>query len=329
MHKLSAVLFADIAGYTAMMQEDEKTALQLINKFKKDIEKQTEKFNGRIVQYYGDGCLLTFESSTDAVDCAISMQYVFSESPVIPVRIGIHMGEIMFRNNGAFGNGVNIASRIESMGIPGSILVSKTIRDQIINKSSFLLASLGTFHFKNVKEPMEVFALANEGFVIPDKSELEGKFKLPSKSKIPKWLTFGIPALLLAAIAIVWFLNLKKNATTLSDKQREQPVAVMAFENLTKDKNMGDLGLMIKDWISYGLLESEKAPVIILDEEKNANTKDEKEKLANIPTGVGLVVKGRFFDQSEEQIAAIAEILDVKTNKILFTLKPVVAKKTV
>ena len=99
------------------------------------------------------------------------------------------------------------------------------------------------------------------------------------------------------------------------------------FENLTKDKNMGDLGLMIKDWISYGLLESEKAPVIILDEEKNANTKDEKEKLANIPTGVGLVVKGRFFDQSEEQIAAIAEILDVKTNKILFTLKPVVAKK--
>ena len=117
MHKLSAVLFADIAGYTAMMQEDEKTALQLINKFKKDIEKQTEKFNGRIVQYYGDGCLLTFESSTDAVDCAISMQHVFSESPVIPVRIGIHMGEIMFRNNGAFGNGVNIASRIESMGI--------------------------------------------------------------------------------------------------------------------------------------------------------------------------------------------------------------------
>ena len=165
MRKLSAVLFADIAGYTAMMQEDEKNALQLINKFKKDIEKQTGKFNGRIVQYYGDGCLLTFESSTEAVDCAISLQHVFSESPEVPVRIGIHMGEILFKNNGAFGNGVNIASRIESMGIPGSILVSKTVRDQIINKSSFLLASLGTFHFKNVSEPIEVFALANEGFV--------------------------------------------------------------------------------------------------------------------------------------------------------------------
>ena len=294
-HQLAAILFADIVGYTAMMQENEEVAVEKINRFREVVELIAEELNGKIIQYYGDGSLLLFHSSTDAAEFAKLLQEDLQNEPRIPVRIGIHMGEIMFRNNGAFGNGVNIASRIESMGIPGSILVSKTIRDQIINKSSFLLASLGTFHFKNVKEPMEVFALANEGFVIPDKSELEGKFKLPSKSKIPKWLTFGIPALLLAAIAIVWFLNLKKNATTLSDEQREQPVAVMAFENLTKDKNMGDLGLMIKDWISYGLLESEKAPVIILDEEKNANTKDEKEKLANIPTGVGLVVKGRFF----------------------------------
>ncbi len=106
--------------------------------------------------------------------------------PEIPVRIGLHMGEVLFKNNGAFGDGINIASRIESMGIPGSILVSKTIRDQIINKSSFLLASLGSFEFKNVKEPMEVFALANEGFVIPDKLDLQGKFKLPAKEKSSK-----------------------------------------------------------------------------------------------------------------------------------------------
>ncbi|MEO5946135.1 MAG: adenylate/guanylate cyclase domain-containing protein [Chitinophagaceae bacterium] len=327
MRKLSAVLFADIAGYTAMMQEDEKTALQLINKFKKDIEDQTGKFNGRIVQYYGDGCLLTFESSTEAVDCAISLQNVFNESPVIPVRIGIHMGEIMFRNNGAFGNGVNIASRIESMGIPGSILVSKTIRDQIVNKSSFLLASLGTFEFKNVSEPMEVFALANEGFVIPDKSELVGKFKSSEKKKLPKWLAITVPLLLLATIGIFWYLNSKKAATTLTDKQRELPVAVMVFENLTKDKSMDDFGLMIKDWLSYGLLESEKAPIIILDEEKTSFNNDEKEKFESLPTGVGIVINGRFVNQSDEQISTVAEILDVKTKKILFTLKPVVAEK--
>lgn len=327
MRKLSAVLFADIAGYTSMMQEDEKTALQLINKFKKDIENQTGKFNGRIVQFYGDGCLLTFESSTEAIDCAISLQKVFSESPIVPVRIGIHMGEIMFRNNGAFGNGVNIASRIESMGIPGSILVSKTIRDQIVNKSNFLLASLGTFEFKNVTEPMEVFALANEGFVIPDKSELEGKFKLPAKKKIPKWLIIAVPVLLLAIIATLWYLNDIKVATALTDEQKEQPVAVLAFENLTKDKSMDDFGLMIKDWISYALLESEKAPIIILDEEKIPFKDDVKEKFASIPIGVGIVITGRFFNQSDDQISTITEILDVKTKKILFTLKPVVAEK--
>ncbi len=75
--KLTAVLFADIAGYTAMMQEDEKKALTLINKFKNIIESETPKLNGRIVQFYGDGCLLTFDSSTDAVDCAIILQKSF------------------------------------------------------------------------------------------------------------------------------------------------------------------------------------------------------------------------------------------------------------
>lgn len=322
--KLLAVLFADIAGYTALMQEDEQKAITYINKFRKIIESETPKSNGRVVQYYGDGCLLTFDSSTNAVSCAIALQQHFAKDPNIPVRIGIHMGEVLYKNNNAFGNGVNIASRIESMGVPGSILVSKTIRDQILNKEAFLLESLGSFEFKNVTEPIEVFAVANEGFVVPDKLKLTGKFKLPKRKKLSKLLIIGLPVLLVATFAIIWLIQNRNKATTLSEVQRVQPVAVMPFENLTKDKTLDDLGLVVKDWISYGLLESGKAPVIVLDEDKLANSKGEKEKFAAIPTGVGIVINGRFFNQSNEQLAAIAEILDVKTKKILFTLNPVV-----
>jgi len=132
-------MFADIAGYTAMMQQNEQNALSLLIRFKEVLEEITAKFEGRIIQYFGDGCLLTFDSSTNSVECAIALQTTFSETPLVPVRIGLHLGDVIFRNENLYGDGVNIASRIESLGIPGTILMSKPIRDHIKNKSDFLL----------------------------------------------------------------------------------------------------------------------------------------------------------------------------------------------
>ena len=156
--KLSTILFADIAGYTAMMQKEESHALGLLNQFKDLLETCVPEYKGKIVQYFGDGCLLSFESATNGVACALSLQASLMQKE-IPVRIGIHLGEVVFKNNNAFGDGVNIASRVESMGIPGSIIVSKVIRDQIKNKSDFQLTPLGAYHFKNVEAPMQLYAL--------------------------------------------------------------------------------------------------------------------------------------------------------------------------
>ncbi|NNF36637.1 MAG: hypothetical protein HKN68_21220 [Saprospiraceae bacterium] len=183
--KLSTVLFADIAGYTSLMQTHEKQAMLFLNDFKESIEKIVPLNHGEIIQYYGDAVLLTFDSSKDGVECSISLQKVFIEKN-IPIRIGMHLGDVIFKNDNVFGNGVNVASRIESMGIPGCILISKTIRDQLSNKSEFLLTSLGSFEFKNVKEPMEVFALANEGLVVPTRKEVKQKGK-QAKQKGRSW----------------------------------------------------------------------------------------------------------------------------------------------
>lgn len=232
-HKLAAILFADIAGYTAMMQKNEEGAMELLNRFKEELEEITPRHQGRIIQYFGDGCLLAFESSTQSVHCAIALQKAFSKIPVIPVRIGLHLGEVVFKNNNVFGDGVNIASRIESLGIPGAILMSKTIRDQIVNKSEFQLISMGFFDFKNVTEPVEVYAVANPGFVVPKREEMQGKLKIiQKKSGAVKWISaFALIALL--AFALWLFFGQKKTAEMIDEKS----IAVLPFTDLSEGKD--------------------------------------------------------------------------------------------
>ena len=133
-HELVAIVFTDIQGYTAIMQENEKKAISLIKKHREIFTRLTKKYKGRIIQYYGDGTLSVHNSVIDAVNCSIEMQGEFQKPPFLPVRIGIHSGDIVFNKNGIVGDGVNIASRIESLGIAGSILVSDKVKDEIKNQ---------------------------------------------------------------------------------------------------------------------------------------------------------------------------------------------------
>lgn len=201
--KLSTILFADIAGYTAMMQKDERHALGLLNQFKKILETSVPEYKGTIVQYFGDGCLLSFESATHGVSCALALQTRLIQQQ-IPVRIGMHLGEVIFKNNNVFGDGVNIASRVESMGVAGAIIVSKVIRDQIKNKSDFQLAPLGAYQFKNLEAPMQIFAVANEGLVIPKRQEMKGKLKEKQDSYFQRLWKKRIPQILAVYILLAW-----------------------------------------------------------------------------------------------------------------------------
>ncbi len=193
--RLTTVLFADIVGYTSLMQSDEKRAMLFLNHFKELVENIVPIYHGEIIQYYGDAVLSTFDSATAGVECAIELQQAFIEKE-IPIRIGMHLGDVIFKNENVFGDGVNIASRIESMGIPGCIIVSKTIRDQLVNKRDFHLRSMGPFEFKNVDEPMEVFAITNKGMVVPKREQIKGKLKDSEKKPSRKWI---VPIFLMSA----------------------------------------------------------------------------------------------------------------------------------
>ncbi len=188
--KLAAIVFADIAGYTAIMQKNEHEALQILNHFRSDIDRLVPFFNGEIVQYYGDGCLLIFNSALEAIKCSEKLQHSLKSDPAVPVRIGIHQGDIVAESGNIFGDNVNITARIESMSIPGSILLSAKVRSELINQPEIKLESLGIYEFKNVEDPIEVFAYACEGFPVPKKSEITGKFKSQNEEKSIAVLAF-------------------------------------------------------------------------------------------------------------------------------------------
>ena len=128
---LAAVMFTDMVGYTAMMQEDEAHAKLLRDRNRKVLEELTLLHQGKIIQYFGDGTLTVFGSVVEAVLCAIEVQTELKKDPVVALRIGIHSGDIVYDDDGIFGDCVNVASRIEASEFGGSYLALRKVYDEI------------------------------------------------------------------------------------------------------------------------------------------------------------------------------------------------------
>ncbi len=161
-HQLAAILFADVVGYTAMMQEDENAAVEKVNRFRHSIETIAAELNGRIVQYYGDGSLLLFNSSTDAAEFAKLLQTELIVPPLVPVRIGIHMGDVLIQNGNVFGDVVNIAARIQALAPVSSIYISEMVFQNITNKKGLDSVFVKEQSLKNVKDPMRIYEIVTE-----------------------------------------------------------------------------------------------------------------------------------------------------------------------
>jgi adenylate cyclase len=173
--QLAAIMFTDIEGYSATMQRDEQKALALKDRHREILQKEHRQYNGRIIQYYGDGTLSVFQSVVEAVQCALAMQQAFVREPRVPVRIGLHVGDIMFSDEQIFGDSVNLASRIESLGVTGSVLISDKVNAELSNHPEFKTVSAGVYQFKNIDLEVEVFALDHEELVKPPPGSLQGK----------------------------------------------------------------------------------------------------------------------------------------------------------
>ncbi|HZV69405.1 MAG TPA: adenylate/guanylate cyclase domain-containing protein [Saprospiraceae bacterium] len=209
----AAVVFNDISGYTSLMQRNEDYAIQVRQRHKEVVDRLTLQHKGTIIQYYGDGTLSIFDHAVDAVQCAMSMQIEFNVAPQIPLRIGINAGDIILGPDGIYGDSVNIASRIERMSVPGSVLISERVFEEIKDDKNIQTKDLGLFELKNVRTPMQIHAVTNEGIRVPDLVDLAGKIGYKEKT-----------------IMVLPFYNLSKDPEDdfLSDGMTEQIIYALS-----------------------------------------------------------------------------------------------------
>ena len=164
---LAAIMFTDVAGYTALMQRDEETARSYRDRHRRVLEEAVPRRGGDLLEHYGDGSLSIFGSAIEAVACALEIQRDLAAEPGVPLRIGIHTGDIVREAQGVYGDGVNVASRVQGLCPPGEVLVSERVYDDVKNQPGMFVHSLGRFELKNVTRPVEIFLVADEDRPVP------------------------------------------------------------------------------------------------------------------------------------------------------------------
>ncbi|MGK2864947.1 MAG: adenylate/guanylate cyclase domain-containing protein [Chitinophagaceae bacterium] len=274
--QLAAIMFADISGYTSLMQEDESLALMLRHKFKKKLEELINIHQGRIIEFMGDGAMCSFGSTIEAVKAALALQLDMLTDPVVPLRIGLHSGDVLFEEDAIYGDSVNIASRLESFALPGSIFISGKAFDDIKNQKDIQTVSLGMYEFKNVKEQVEIFAISNPGIKIPGKDILEGKGQKVMANRNNE-----------KSIAVLPFVNMS------NDPEQEYFSDGMAEEIINSLVHIKDLNIA-------GRTSSARF------KGKNIDLRDVGEKL-----GVGTVLEGSIRKQGS-RIRITAQLISVE-----------------
>ena len=171
--QLAAIMFTDIVGYTALMGTDSKKALELVRQ-SKDIQMPlVEKHNGKWLKEMGDGAMAQFSTALDAVNCALEIQRTSRADFEADLRIGINLGDITIENNDIYGDGVNVAARLESVADPGGIYISESIEKAIRGQSDVQAKYLGEFNLKNVDYQLKTYSLQGEGLPVPTTAKIK------------------------------------------------------------------------------------------------------------------------------------------------------------
>ena len=316
-------MFTDIEGYSALMQKSEEEAILFRNIHRKIFNSCSEQFNGEIIQYYGDGTLSIFESAVNAVQCGIAMQLAFQKDPTIPVRIGIHSGDIVLTEDDIIGDGVNVASRIESLGVRGSVLISGKVYDEVKNNNAIQTTYLDSFKLKNVKNAIGVYAISNDGLVVPKRSQIRGK--LEPVNRMPLLLSF-LSAIMIIALAWLFWGN-GGNARLLPKEILESRIAVMPFENRTDDESLDMLGDMTADWIVQALMNFDDFKVVSSETVQKHFPHFSMLAGSNLSfrerTGAEKIIKGSFYPDGAHLIFQI-HLIDTKTRETEFVFPEII-----
>ena len=245
--KLAAIMFTDMVGYSALAQRDDKVALELLEEHRRLLREIFPRFHGTEIKTIGDAFLVEFSSALEAAQCAIEIQRTLAKrnhdvtsDRRIELKIGIHIGDVVHREGDVYGDGVNIASRIEALAGAGGICVSMDVERQIRNALEARFEKFGTADLKNIKLPMDLFRI-----VLPWEKGAEPSAVPASKKKSPVLVPAAVLAILALLAGWLWMQRSTKSQQSAvvhavpaapANAPDQKSVAVLPFVNLSDDK---------------------------------------------------------------------------------------------
>ena len=235
--QLAAIMFTDIVGYTSLMGIDEQKAFDLLRKNREIQKPLIEQYNGKWIKELGDGVMASFSTVSDAVTSAIKIMEGCNAANEFQLRIGIHSGEVVFEDDDVFGDGVNIASRIQTIAKPGCIYISEAVQNIVSNKKEFQTRFVKEELLKNVKEPLNIFEVLtgyhSNGFTqIPEKQVLRNSiavlpFTNMSSDPEQEFFSDGISEEIINMLAQVSGLKVAGRTSSFSFKGKNQDLRII------------------------------------------------------------------------------------------------------
>jgi len=317
--KLTAILSADVKGYSRLMGDDEAATVATLKKYRDIISSLVEKNSGRVVDSPGDNLLAECGSVVDAVECAVTVQKTLrDENATLPedrrmeFRIGINLGDVIDDAGRIYGDGVNVAARVEGLAEGGGICISGTAFDQIGKKLALGYEFLGEQTVKNIEKPIRVYKVLMEpeaaGKVIG-----EGR----PKPKNLRWASIGAVAILIivAGVFAIWNFYLRPDVEPASVERMAYPlpdkpsIAVLAFDNLSNDPSQEYFCDGITEEIITGLSKLTELFVIARNSSFTYKGKAVKVQQVAQDLGVRYVLEGSVR-KSQEKLRVTAQLID-------------------
>jgi adenylate cyclase len=323
--RLSAIFAADMVGYSRLMEADEVGTLQRQKAHRAEfIDPALEEFHGRIVKEMGDGILVEFPSVVEAVQCAVIIQrgMVDREANIaddlrIQYRIGINLGDIIIEDNDIFGDGVNVAARLEALADPGGICISRSARDQVRDKLDLNLDDQGEVEVKNIARPIRVFRV-----LIDEKAVALAKpvVAVATQSKINRKPFYA--AALVASFVLVaglgWWQPWSPNVVTASVANMAFPlpdkpsIAVLPFTNMSSDPE--------QEYFADGMTEdlitdlSKVSDLFVIARNTSFTYKGRSVSIPKVAENLGVryVLEGSVR-RSDDQVRVNAQLIDATT----------------